>query len=86
MSLSMLSPHVVATDMAQRRNSGMFATPDPFRPDQSPLGAIQTDPGSHVRRPSPSPEGSFGSWGGVAVSSALADFPTISFVLTDPQL
>jgi len=51
------------------------ATPDPFRPDQSPLGAYHPAPGS----PHPSvalvTEGPFVSSGGVPVSSTLADSP-----------
>jgi len=61
----------------------MFATPDLFRPDQSPLGAFHPAPGSHIRRRSPLPETPFDGQGGVTLSSTLADFRIILFVLTE---
>jgi len=38
MSLSTLC--IKVADVARRRDSGMLATPDSFRPNQSPLGAV----------------------------------------------
>jgi len=44
MSLSTL---FLIADVARRRVSGLFATPDSFRLNQSPLGAFPPAPGSH---------------------------------------
>jgi len=63
----------------------MLVTPDPFRLNQSPLGAFHPAPGSYLRRHSPSPETPFDGSGGVILSSTLADFRTIPFVLTEAQ-
>jgi len=45
------------TDVAQRRFSGMIATPESFRLTQSPLGAVLLPQALESVGPSPSPEG-----------------------------
>jgi len=49
--------YVSFTDIAQRRFSGMFATPDTFRPYQRPLGAVLLPQALVFVGRSPSPEG-----------------------------
>jgi len=63
----------------------MFATPDPFRLDQSPLGAYHPAPGSHIRRRHLLPEASFDGPGGVALSSTLIKSRAIPFVLAETR-
>jgi hypothetical protein len=63
----------------------MLATPDSFRPNQSPLGAFHPAPGSHVRRRSPSPELPFDGSGVVTLSSTFADSRDTAFVLTESR-
>jgi len=62
----------------------MLATPDSFRPNQSPLGAIHLPQAPTIVRHNPLPEGFSEVAGEVDLSSALADSRSISFVLTDP--
>jgi len=62
----------------------MLATPDSFRPNQSPLGAIHLPQAPTIVRHTPLPEGFSVVAGEVDLSSALADSRSISFVLTDP--
>jgi len=63
----------------------MLATPDSFRLNQSPLGAIHLPQAPTTVAPTSSPKGPFVNCGGVAISSALADFRAIPFVLADPR-
>jgi len=61
----------------------MFATPDSFRLNQSPLGAFHPAPGSYIRRRFPLPETPFNGAGGVKLSSTVADSRIIPLVLTE---
>jgi len=63
----------------------MLATPDSFRLNQSPLGAIHLPQAPTTVGRTPSPEGLSCASGVVELSSALADSRSISFVLTDPE-
>jgi len=62
----------------------MLATPDSFRLNQSPLGAIRLPQAPATVGRTPSPEGPFEDSGEVTLSSTLADFRVISFCLTAP--
>jgi len=63
----------------------MLATPDSFRPNQSPLGAYHPAPGSHFRRRAPSPELPFDGSGVVMLSSTFVDSRSTAFVLTESR-
>jgi len=63
----------------------MLATPDSFRPNQSPLGAYHPAPGSHFRRRAPSPELPFDGSGVVMLSSTFVDSRGTAFVLTESR-
>jgi len=78
-------PQVVVADVARRRVSGLFATPDSFRLNQSPLGAIHLPQAPTTVAHTPSPKVPFDSSGGVVLSSALADSRSIPFALTESQ-
>jgi len=80
MSLSTL---VSSADIAQRRVFGLFATPDMFGPNQSPLSAVHLPQALVSVVTAPSPACSFANSGGVQLSSALAGSRRISFFLTD---
>jgi len=75
----------VVADVARRRVSGLFATPDSFRLNQSPLGAIHLPQAPTTVAHTPLPKVPFDSSGGVVLSSALADSRSIPFVLTESQ-
>jgi len=63
----------------------MLATPDSFRLNQSPLGAIHLPQAPTSVGHAPSPEGPFDDLGEVMLSSAVADSRVIPFVLTESQ-
>jgi len=75
----------VVASAAWRRVYGLLATPDSFGLNQSPLGAIHLPQAPRTVGHAPSPEGPFENPGEVEVSSALADSPSISFVLTESR-
>jgi len=64
---------------------GLFATPDSFRLNQSPLGAYHLPQAPTTVAQTSSPKMPFDSSGGVVLSSALADFRSIPFVLTESR-
>jgi len=80
MSLSTL---VISADIAQRRVFGLFATPDMFGPNQSPLSAVHLPQALVSVVTASLPTCPFASSGGVQLSSALAESRRISFFLTD---
>jgi len=78
--------YVHVADVAQRRVSGLFATPDPFRLSQSPLGAFHlpqaptsVDRLRHRR-------GLSLAWAGWRFIAALAVSSAIPLVLAEPRL
>lgn len=69
--------------VAQRRVFGLFATPDLFRPNQSPLGAGLLPQALISRRTRSVAGGPFVSSGWVALWSTCAESRTITFILAE---
>jgi len=76
--------HDDVADVARRRVSGLFATPDSFRLNQSPLGAVHLPQAPTSVGRTPLPEGL--SLAQVRSSlPAYAGLRSIAFILTEPQ-
>jgi len=63
----------------------MLATPDSSRPNQSPLGAIHLPQAPTSIAATRHRMVAFDGSGEVKLSSAVADFRIISFVLAEPE-
>jgi hypothetical protein len=63
----------------------MLATPDSFRLNQNPLGAIRLPQALTTVVRAPSQEGTFASRGGVELSATCIASRTILFVLTETE-